>query len=174
MWDETCAITHTPILEGKCVMLVINREKHLHDLFPSMIMDYQYIDILKRGTYNQYGWIKEIPEDENDEFWWNKILDTKFRVFFHEIAWDNVVEFMQNKKNPMYEIVKNFPHESEIEETIFNEFLMVSAFCHTSRKTLLTNQAFSGQQDYKTDDYHKLIADLILEQCQEMKKHWDD
>lgn len=62
-WNETCALTHTPITEGEeCYMIVVPRHMFKDDdswqlEFPR----YSWLGTFK-GSYNDYGWLDNLDE----------------------------------------------------------------------------------------------------------------
>lgn len=69
-WEETCALTNTPIYAGeRCVMLELDKEQldrymKLNPLTPIGIQgsdsQWRMFKAIHRGTYNDYGWLEEL------------------------------------------------------------------------------------------------------------------
>jgi hypothetical protein len=62
-WNETCALTHTPITNGEeCWMVVLKKDIFSQDYWQLEFPRYSWLGTFF-GKYNDYGWLEEVPEE---------------------------------------------------------------------------------------------------------------
>ena len=189
-WNETCAVTNTPIRYGASnVKLVLFKPLHManpeHYQYhidrmvsePSKIRKC-FVDVFS-GRYNDYGSLEcsDIPDGFQDEY--------KY-FFVHGDVWDAVVAYVQSQiDNPdeysgwEYKYYFNgfensvrmdsLPHldGSELEiypagkEKQFKETLYVLYFLSSTRRNPWIGDKFRGSQSMNLEE-HKLIAEQIV------------
>jgi len=96
-WDETCCLSNQIVRENDpAVMVVIKPGEVQHGLvcntFGSQFWDFKQVKEIHKGTYNDYGWLKETHKEDDDPR-----LDY-YLCFFHKNIWDEVVDF-ERKEN---------------------------------------------------------------------------
>ncbi len=175
-WEETCAITETPIFEGQsCVMVVLDK----------LVKDYMPFDCIKRvhgihkGTYDEHGWIREIdidyyyPDIQEKYKRWHAILGNKNRIFFHRFAWDKINHFMADESVDFADVFKS--NLFELDEKEVQEFSKMLIFSGITRRDIMSSERFTGSQAvYQTTGHFDLVADLIKQQCHLMKDYLGD
>lgn len=175
-WDETCGITRQPIFSGDpCVMVVFDHTKRDFNgwIVFSHTSDWDYVKEIHKGTYNDYGWLEELPHDHDDPR-----LNMPI-VFFHQEVWDQCIK-MQREKISINDIEEELVHlkHSKMTQELgsivaskipledyalpdhFEEFLLISAFAHSTRRVLLSAYCFRGCQDWDSVDQRDLILTL--------------
>jgi hypothetical protein len=100
-WQETCAMTHLPIYEGdRCVVVVLSELfNEVREVNPEVVRfksyeDFKYVEQVHRGTYDDYGWIKEMKDEEAPDKHGvpRPFSQRRVTIFFHEQVWDEAVK----------------------------------------------------------------------------------
>lgn len=183
-WNETCAVTNTPIRYGASnVKMVLFTPlhmdaEHMPYHYQRMVSDpvtirRRFFDVLT-GNYNDYGNIEnsEAPQE----------LDAYKYFFVNGDAWNAVVEYVQTQLNNPDEysgweykhymkcfeqIVKTESFFGDAEEfspekeSRFRELLCVLCFLQYTRRDPWIGDKFRGSQSMNLEE-HKLIAEQII------------
>lgn len=164
-WQETCALTLTPIYEGeRCVMLSLDEgwlKLHLKyfpiDAIGTRSSDSQWkmFTGVHRGTYNDYGWLREL--DARDKF--------TPCSFFHEAVWDWALEHAKSLRDG--DATPDF--ECEIYRSKFNDLVVtdwlrdivrVSRFALSLRRNIFSSLSFQGVQESVDDERKYELLDF--------------
>ena len=92
-WHETCSLTNLPIYEDEKVVMVTFPER----LFPtSMSISSFFVRaaIVEKGTYDEYGSLKELADKDGDS---PRPGKEKLRAFFKKSVWDAVLKIKPQK-----------------------------------------------------------------------------
>jgi hypothetical protein len=164
-WEETCGLTNTPIFHESPVVMVRFRQSvlapewktHRREPFGGYF-DWQHIISIHEGTYDHYGWIKEIEasrglceadfleksgEDNNNDlhdYSFDLINDPRRHeiiVFFHRGVWDVCQDHDRNREVPMS--VAKIPK--------IDEFVKVATVASHCRMDIFAGVLFQGHQD---------------------------
>ncbi len=90
-WEETCGLTSAPIYVGEpCVMIILDREwtERIRKFgtplgFLGSTWQWKPFLEIRRGTYNDYGWIRELDAGP-----YKSDGPLPQCLFFHQGAWD--------------------------------------------------------------------------------------
>lgn len=174
-WNETCALTGLPIKENDRVVMVLFREESF--TIPKKHFDEQNFEKILfcthgvfRGTYNEYGWIKELKEDKVrfGENAWTK------NIFFFEEAWDLALshndlftkidgEIVQNEIKSFLLFAKDEGYKIDMDYPWLKDLVKVFAIAHKERIDLFSGSTFSGSQGYDVQ-FRKKLKDKFFNQ----------
>lgn len=175
-WQETCALTNTPIYEGeRCVMLVLDeKEFNLYmKHFPLSPIGMRGTDnqwrmfkAVHKGTYNDYGWLNEVERPE----------DRAPCMFFHEAVWDWALTTAKaNLDEHKFEadymgLYNDLPESSLMKMSMLKvtDWLRDIAWvCHLAywlRRNLLAAVSFQGHQEWEiTEEQRREFLKLQLD-----------
>lgn len=102
-WEETCAVTRTPIFAGDPVVMILFKDqrqfKYRFQWFLENDGDaHTQVEALYFGTYNDYGWINEVEDPTYDKH--------ERAAFVHRWAWDRVQEMIPDDHKAVVRAVK--------------------------------------------------------------------
>lgn len=185
-WNETCAVTNTPIRYGmpnvKMVLFKLLKMSAQHNQYQlirmasePLVIRRSFFDVLT-GDYDDYGRLTcaDFPPE----------LNTYQYFFVNGDAWDAVVAFVQSQlDNPDEYVGWDYKHYMKCFETIvktesfaplddgaifpvgkeekFKEVLYVLCFLQYTRRDPWIGDRFRGSQSMNLEE-HKLIAEQIL------------
>lgn len=169
-WNETCAITRLPIMAGdKVVVMVPILEKGKPHLFwtdPNPIINRSYLKELEFGTYDDYGWINELEQLDDDSH--------LYSVFVFQSVWDRILELV--KKHPNEDFVRELiqrgdykPSNSSISDEKFDQFNRVLYFIHKARIDFNSIYKFKGLQSLELD-FHDEVQGMIQEGIERIRR----
>ena len=189
-WDETCAITQTPIRAGDpAVLAFLDREelfcisKTAHgpndgdslpprfEAFGHTHFDLRAVLFIAKGTYNDYGWLNELPKKTNEDprRYQTPGDDNPFgsgfnlTVFFHRDVWDEIVA-----KWPVTEDDRWRPWLPQgVDGPLLMELVAVCAFANRTRRDVLSGHLFRGMQSYGKDlkVQYKFLAGKVVDKA---------
>ena len=178
-WEETCALTNTPIYNGeRCVMIVIDEDK-LKSLFKNfsgavtigtMGGDYQWkiFKSLHCGTYNDYGYLEELDESE---------LGKSFPcIFFHEAVWDWALKNSGRLPKYCFEAdIEKGPYGSDlVVEDWLRDVARVCRFALTLRRNILSGLCFQGCQESGIEKHKFELVELTKNVLLEHKRRFTE
>lgn len=176
-WDETCGITRQPIFaDDPCVMVVFDNTKPYFDGWITFTSSFcwDYVKEIHKGTYNDYGWIEELPHDQDDPRMNMPI------VFFHQEVWDQCIK-MQREKEPAntsegvtQEMAFLHLHNAGVTPDHLEEFMFIAQFAYATRRGLLSAYCFRGCQDWDSADQRDLILKLSQKLNDQLRHRWDE
>lgn len=163
VWDETCALTNTAIFADEpCIMVrlrpsVFRYEPERQPFGGNELAWADLIDI-HEGTYDEYGWLKDLPASRNlrrEDYPY--LQDYEFSleddprrhevvIFFHLSVW------MDCQEEPMREQQDFIAYQSKRERRAnsiprFVEFLRVLTVASRARRDILSGRLYSGHQE---------------------------
>lgn len=152
MWTETCAITHAPILGGdKVVMFVLTKKGVTSKWWKDPVFAGDNLEACHRNvTYDDYGWVKEVPEDEDAR--------PDFRsIFIRQSVWDKIQTLPDEHDvryfgwlEPDFSIKRFQPAEklADSEIQIDKEITKLANFASSCRINLNSGIAYKGHQEF--------------------------
>lgn len=192
-WDETCALTNTPIRCGSpCVMVLIERERRnrFYGPFGNSWLDFNKVKGIYKGYYNDYGWMKDKKgyggndiEVEGCDWNFKKYEDRPdekfYIVFFHRNVWDACQKFHAENKQGNWNLEMPDRMEEINGEVKFSkhpefsrEFVVVCCIAHSTRRDLLAGVQFKGCQDWNTTETYKFVHRITANRLRE-KVRWE-
>lgn len=97
-WNETCALTHTPILAGEeCYMVIVHRASAMKDYWQLEFPIFAWQGTFK-GHYNDYGWLDEVDQEKYN---YDKLL----RIFVCKEAAEYAIEKYRSEVEKSYRYV---------------------------------------------------------------------
>jgi hypothetical protein len=175
-WEETCALTNTPIYNGeRCVMLELDEPQlgiylKFSPLSPmgTKGSDHQWrmFKALHRGTYNDYGWLEEL--DRRDRFW--------PCIFFHEKVWDWALKTAKplpewKFESDLYPSLSSGPSGLVVTDWL-RDIARVCDLAFWLRRNIFSGLMFQGHQEgeitkRQREEFFSLQADITT--CQEQR-----
>jgi hypothetical protein len=149
-WDETDAITHAPIHGGEPVVMVLLTQKGTDRSWwtDPWLFVRDCVEGVYKGSYNEYGWISEIPE-------WEGRPDFR-AIFFRESVWDTICKMQPKPEEP----------RGKVGEIAFiDELTAVTAFACRNRLHLNVGLDYKGCQSYYPE--HKKDYEAYLQLLQD-------
>lgn len=170
-WNETCGITHTPILVGdECVMVTIDKWGiDLECPIGYSIMDYLLVNPIQKGIYNDYGGLEDKTGVQISGNPQNRQID----IFFHRNVWDKC----QNMNMPLNDspsfprVMKDLAIMSQdyTPSPFFEEFYNVAQIAYESRINILGGFAFRGCQIVNTE-MSKIICGWTVDRIKKIEE----
>jgi len=199
-WQPSCGLTNVPIHQDqKCVMVIVQDEDRwdsYYDWLP------RRTEAIYKGTYNDYGWLNEIPKDESigpdvpilfHEEAWNKVLDFEFSVWRQECM-KNYLDPEQYIEIRMHrlallessiatneEIDKQNKKNDKIIKKMFpgfwvdhyEEFVKVVMFASAARINIFESRRWCGAQDSESD-YREFAMELMREEHERLDRLYEE
>jgi len=201
-FQETCALTATPIYYGeRCMMVILDEEwtKRIrnHESVVGYIgSTYQWrpFRAFHRGTYEDYGWINELDSEP-----YKKDLHQPPCLFFHESVWDwaaalptneifnRRLQWEQDENESAIERAKDLPKELDETETdrmwdlgllVYSpEFLAFRRICEVAkdlRRDIFGGLTFRGHQESSLDATRQEFIDHQIRIFGQHKKRFEE
>ncbi len=198
-WNETCAISRTPIFYGdNVVMIVINKALFKgYGNRPRNLEASQFgrdIERIEFGVYNDYGWLEELPgaysEGMKDRIERGEMEAYERAIFIRRSVWDKVLSFPVLEEG-YYEAVKYNIRCERFSTSLFkepdtrpeefwdkiNDLVKIFTFTESCRVDILGGLAQKGSQYGDLDDYSMLLEVEKIAQDEwkkRMEEEWVD
>lgn len=204
-WQETCALTNLPIYEDDpCVVVVMD------EVFTTQLENnpelgrfnsdfaFKHLESVNRGTYNDYGWIKELKDKKlPDKNGINRpYSQRRVTIFFHARVWDEAVKagiasakqwekwkieeanqlnesrlkFKQMHPNISEDILDGIYPKAPTQDLV--DFKAVSEVAFWTRRDLMASHYFHGCQANE-NQYYDLVHKLTEEIWNEIQHKFD-
>lgn len=146
-WEETCAITSTPIYKTDEVVMIVPSSTALHALNLSI----SSVISIHSGNYDGLGWIDKLPA--------TFLFDMTFMksIFVHRLAWVLLSRGADYQIKPPIGFERN----------LWSEFITVIDICEKARTNLLAGVAFKGMPSPDRESADKISQIKIA-----MHKKW--
>lgn len=144
-WQETCGLTNTPIYENEpCVMVILDNywldrivgNTHSPIGLQSSIAQWRVVKSIHYGTYNDYGWLKEVDD----------ATSPASAIFFHRKVWNWAIQSIPDTDientfvlAPFY---KDFTVTSEL-----HDFAKLCNMAASLRRDIFSGLKFRGCQE---------------------------
>jgi hypothetical protein len=163
MWDESCGITHLPILAGDaCVIVVLGREALEPREETLGADDLALVKGVYRGTYNGYGWVDGRKADDPG--------DRAATLAFHGEVWDGIIGGFPGWSAKLGR--RATPPAGIAPESA--DFWRITLFADLTRRDLLGGRFFRGVQDSRTLDAYALADQLTQARTQAHRRHYEE
>jgi hypothetical protein len=196
-WNETCAITTLPILEGdECVMSVFSADPN--DAWAlsgdmSGFFHRKCIWGIFKGRYNDYGWLEGVdePDNVNEMVTYKDDISGKEtetmvnlcdypRSFVHKEAWDWAIKFAEKDKYFMKYLKEEMSDKdapkikSEVPVDLMIEYRKVRSTCFQLRRTMFAGTEFSGSQMDDPKPYKGMmkVTKSLVNKLAERRAEW--
>ena len=159
-WNETCMISGLPISGGDPVVMVILTKSEFTSFYLLAINPSKYITFILEGSYDDYGWIEEVKQDD-DVYGEEANLRT---IFAHKKAWKMALDYEKDGEDVDLLIVKSNIHEIREGSDLIRinkglpllwieklkEFRVILTICCLSRISVCSVLEFKGCQSQYT------------------------
>lgn len=183
-WEETCAVTHSPIFIKEKVVLIVPKISYLkltqefqkygpwyHEAFV------QATEAIHYGTYNEYGWIKEVATPDN-------IRDQQPIFVLREI-WEGITNnwgqygllSSQDRFERLWEEKGENPHYDppKISKEDAARFFLLIEFALCARVDLTSGDKFRGHQvAYDYGEGYRTLSKLISKRAAKVHKRMNE
>lgn len=168
-WEETCAISHLPILENEECYMVLFRPDVLNiGCFMSLSFADRYVKKIYFGKYDDYGWLQEIEKPYDEVY--------KHVIFIKKNLWD----YAQTKDYDFSTLKNGWDAEVEMQRLCkeeikpYDERLIelchVFSLCWELRIDPFGSTGFKGCQSYQYEDKYEDFFNVVLEELKEGEK----
>lgn len=169
-WYETCLITRTPIIyDDPVVMIVVSKDYERHELTSLFGIDFtafRYIDSIKHGLYNDYGWLKDLQGAHTKDMS-DRPEPYERSLFIHKKIWNAIVSIDYDKTGDIFyrpfsmdrlrDFVDPELYLRGINEDDIAGLSKVFHFCHLCRINPLAGLAHKGSQCLDSGLYNELF-----------------